>query len=130
MHPARLRLGILFDYAPLLRKNRTCDMDADEKEISDFLKSYPNQFVSAREICKRAGGKWRFREDDKWALPVLQRMLEQQLVEADTTGHYRLIPDKKKKDKKKWWASPDMKKILQQSGKQFDNVVDIEDDSG
>ena len=101
-------------------------MDADEKEIADFLKSYPGQFVSAREICKRAGGKWRFREDEKWALPVLQRMVEQHLVEADTTGHYRYIPDdKKKKDKKKWWASPDMKKILNESGKQFD-IVDVE----
>src|SRR3954453_19331170 len=98
-------------------------MDADEKEILDFLKSYPGQYVSAKEICKRAGGKWRFREDEKWALPVLQRMAEKALVEADTTGHFRLTPDHKTKDKKKWWASPEMKKILEKSGKEFDNVV-------
>jgi hypothetical protein len=103
-------------------------MDADQKEIADFLKSYPGQYVSAKEICKRAGGKWRFREDEKWALPVLQRMVEQKLVEADTTGHFRLAPDNKKKDQKKWWASPDMKKILEESGKQFDNVLDVEKD--
>ena len=103
-------------------------MDADEKEIADFLKSYPGQYVSAKEICKRAGGKWRFREDEKWALPVLQRMVEQKLLEADTTGHFRLAPDSKKKDQKKWWASPHMKKILEESGKQFDNVVDVEKD--
>ena len=104
-------------------------MDADEKQIADFLKSYPGQFVSAKEICKRAGGKWRFREDEKWALPILQRMVEKQLAEADTTGHFRLTTEKEKKDKKKWWASPDMKKILQEIGKQFDNVVDVEKDT-
>lgn len=103
-------------------------MDADEKSIADFLKSYPGQFVSAKEICKRAGGKWRFREDEKWALPVLQRMVEQQLLEADVTGHFRLLPEKKKKhdDKKKMWISPEMKKILEESGKQFDDVFDAD----
>ena len=103
-------------------------MDADEKEIVAFLKSWPGQFVAAKEICRRAGGKWRFREDEKWALPVLQRMIEKGMIESDTTGHFRLIPDKAKNDKKKWWVSPDMKRILKESGKDFDNVVDVEKD--
>jgi hypothetical protein len=102
------------------------NMDADEKDICEFLKSWQGQFVAVKEICRRAGGKWRFKDDPNWAVPVLQRMLEQNLVESDTTGHFRLIPEKQKKDKK-WWLSPEHKKILEQSGK-FDGVVDIPDE--
>jgi len=103
-------------------------MDADEKEITDFLKSFPGQYVSTKEVCRRAGGKWRYREDEKWALPIIQRMLEKGLLEADSTGHVRLMPEERNKDKKKWWASPHMKKILENSGKKFDGVVDAEKD--
>jgi len=38
-------------------------MEADQTEICQFLKSWPDQFVSGKEICRRAGGKWRFREE-------------------------------------------------------------------
>ena len=41
--------------------------DADEVEICQFLKSWPGQFLSGKTICRRAGGKWRFREDENWA---------------------------------------------------------------
>jgi len=103
-------------------------MDADEKTICDFLKTWPGQYVSGREICRRAGGKWRFRENEKWAIPVLQRLLEKDEIEADPAGHFRLIKKHLRKGKKKWWASPQIKKILQQSGKQFEGVVDIDQD--
>ena len=43
-------------------------MDADQNAICTFLKTWPGQFVSRREICRRAGGKWRFREDENWML--------------------------------------------------------------
>ena len=36
-------------------------MDADEREVCNFLKAYAGQYVSAREINRRAGGKWRFK---------------------------------------------------------------------
>ncbi len=103
-------------------------LDADEKMICDFLKTYPGQYVSGREICRRAGGKWRFREDEKWALPVLQRLLEKNELEADPMGHFRWIKKHDRKSKKKWWASPQIKKILQQSGRQFEGVIDVEKD--
>ncbi len=50
------------------------------------------------------------------------------MIESDTTGHVRLLPDKAEKNKKKWWASPQMKKILEKSGKEFDGVIDVEKD--
>jgi len=103
-------------------------MDADEKDICEFLKSWQGQFVAVREICRRAGGKWRFKEDANWAVPVLQRLQEQGIVESDSTGHFRLIPEKNRKDKKKWWVSPEHKKLLEQSGK-FDGIVEINDET-
>src|ERR1043166_8182086 len=88
-------------------------MDAEEKEICDFLRSFPGQYVAGREICRRAGGKWRFREDQKWALPILTRMVEKGLLEGDPSGHFRLITEKK--DKKKRWLSPELRKILEKT---------------
>jgi hypothetical protein len=100
-------------------------VDADEKEICDFLRSWPGQFVSHREICKRAGGKWRYREDPKWALPILSRMAEKGILEADASGHFRLLPERKEKEKKEW-LSPEVKKILER-GKGADGVTEIDD---
>ena len=51
-------------------------MDADEREIYYYLKSRRNLFLSAREICRHAGGKNRFRKEPEWAKPVLIRMAE------------------------------------------------------
>ncbi len=100
-------------------------MDADERDICLYLKGWPDQFISAREIARRAGGKWRYREEPNWAIPVLTRLVEQGLIESDSTGHYRLIRVKKK-EKKKRWVSPQMKEILDQSGKKFDEPIQLE----
>jgi 3-hydroxyacyl-CoA dehydrogenase len=96
-------------------------MDADEKEICDFLRSWPGQFVSHREICKRAGGKWRYREDPKWAVPILTRMVEKGILESDAGGHFRLLPEKKEK---KQQISPELQKLLDAAK---DKVTEIED---
>ncbi len=42
-------------------------MDADEQDICNYLKQWQKQFISGREICRCAGGKWRFRDDPHWA---------------------------------------------------------------
>ncbi len=96
-------------------------MDADEKDICDFLRSWPGQFVSHREICKRAGGKWRYREDQKWALPILTRMVEKGILESDASGHFRLLSEKKEK---KQSISPELQKLLDAAK---DKVTEIED---
>lgn len=101
-------------------------MDAAENEICQFLKSWPGQFVSGKTICRRAGGKWRFREDENWAVPILRRMLDSSLVEADETGHYRLQEQGPgdKPNRKKIWIAPAIKAILRQSGGNF-GVIDL-----
>ena len=80
-------------------------MEADEVAISLYLKSYPGQFVSAAEICRRAGTKRRFRKQPDWALPILKRMVDAGLLESDSTGHYRLAPTQDRERKKRRWVS-------------------------
>ncbi len=94
-------------------------LDADEKDICIFLESFPGEFISLREISRRAGGKHRFREDEDWAGPVLMRLVEKGLVEDDKAGHFRIIP-RPKSDEKPKWVSPHLKEILKRSGKKFD----------
>lgn len=99
-------------------------MDADEKDICTFLKSFPGQYVAQREICRRAGGKWRYREDPNWAAPVLLRLVEKGVVQDDSAGHFRLVQKEKKKKPK--WVSPQIREILRKSGKTFE----IEEEPG
>jgi len=46
------------------------------------------------------------------------------VIEADADGHYRLKPEDKKK-KPKRWLSPQVKQILEASGKKFDEVINL-----
>ena len=100
-------------------------MDADQNAICQFLKTWPGQFVSRREICRRAGGKWRYREDEHWAVPVLQRMLEDRIVESDETGHFRLRKQASSSNKRKLWISPANRTILKGSGRDF-GLLDLD----
>jgi hypothetical protein len=93
-------------------------MDADEREIFDYLRTFGEEWVNGKEICRRAGGKKRFNEDPNWAKPVLVRMKERFIVEGDELGRYRIKPVKKAH--KGRWVSPDIEKILRESGVKAD----------
>lgn len=99
-------------------------MDADQTAICEFLKQSPEEFISRKEICRRAGGKWRFREDEYWAVPVLARMREQQIVESDETGHYRLVKETSNDsgNKQRVWMSPAIRSMLKSSGQSFGTI--------
>lgn len=99
-------------------------MDADEKEVYNYMKTCAGQFVSGREIARRAAGKWRFRDDPNWATPILLRLVEKGILESDASGYYRLRPRDKKKPKK--WVSPQIKAILEKSGKDFGDVLGVD----
>jgi hypothetical protein len=101
-------------------------MDADEREIVDFLRSWQGRYVSAKEIAKRAGGKWRFRKEPNWAAPVLARLVERREIEADATGHFRLL-EREKQGKHKW-ISPQIQAILDKSAQQTDGVVSMDEE--
>jgi hypothetical protein len=93
-------------------------MDADEREIYDFLSTFGESWVNAKEICRRASTKKRFNEDNNWAKPILGRMKERNVIEGDELGRYRLKPEKK--DHKGRWVSPDIERILRESGVKAD----------
>jgi hypothetical protein len=93
-------------------------MDADEREIFEYLKTFGEEWVSAKEVCRRASGKKRYNEDNNWAKPILHRMKEQQILEGDLLGRYRIKPVKK--GHKGRWVSPDIEKILREGGLQVD----------
>lgn len=97
----------------------TPNMDADEREIFDYLKTWGEEWVNAKEICRRAGGKKRYAENNNWAKPILHRMKEQNILEGDELGRYRIKPQPKKGHKGRWIA-PDIEKILRESGVQVD----------
>jgi hypothetical protein len=103
-------------------------MDADEREIYQFLKSWGNQFLAPREICRRAGGRKRFHDEPEWAKPVLLRMVERGILESNATGHYRIKPIRKKKEQDKRGVSPDIAKILKEGGVEVEAEATDEED--
>ena len=94
-------------------------MDADEREIFEYLKTFGEEWVNAKEICRRAGGKRRYSEDNNWAKPILHRLKEQRLLEGDELGRFRIKPPPKRGHKDRW-VSPDIQRILNESGVQVD----------
>jgi hypothetical protein len=90
-------------------------MDSEEQEIFYFLKTWGDEFVSAKEIARRASGKKKFYTNPEWAKPLLMRMQERGVLESDMQGRFRIKPVAKK-SKNKRWVSPDIAKILEESG--------------
>ena len=66
-----------------------------------YLKSVPGQFISGREIARRAGGKWRYRDEPKLGRAFSPALLEKKIVETDSTRHYRLIVKEEKRTRRK-----------------------------
>src|SRR5688572_10211357 len=102
-------------------------MDADQNAICLFLKTWPGQFVSRREICRRAGGKWRYREDENWAVPILHRLVEDRIVESDDSGRFRLLQQASadSSNQRKLWLSPAVRTILKESKREF-GLLDLD----
>lgn len=102
-------------------------MQTDEKAIVDYLKGWPNSFVSGKEIARKVGGRERYDEDRGWAIPILAQMVRHGIVETDHLGYFKLKLEQKKKRFKQQHISPQMLKILKSSGKSFEGfVIDID----
>ncbi|HTY89117.1 MAG TPA: hypothetical protein VMB80_16845 [Candidatus Acidoferrum sp.] len=98
-------------------------MDADEREIFNFLKTWGHEYINAKEIAKRAGSKKRFYEDANWAKPVLMRMAERGVLESDIQGRFRIKP-LSRKEKNKHIVPPDIAQILQENGLEMGEAVE------
>jgi hypothetical protein len=90
-------------------------MDSEEREIFDFLKTWGEEFISVKEIARRASSKKKFYTNPDWAKPLLGRMRERGVLENDTQGRYRIKPVQKKGHGKRWVA-PEIAKILSENG--------------
>jgi hypothetical protein len=94
-------------------------MDSDQRDILNFLQTWGVEFVSAKEICRRASTKKRFHQDAGWAIPILLIMVEHGILESDQSGRYRIKPQPKKLRTGRW-VSPDISKILKGNGVPID----------
>jgi len=101
-------------------------MDADENEIVAYLKQFGRQFVSGREICRRAAGKQRYREEPYWANQPLLRLVERGILETDAGGHFRIVPDEKKQRGHKDADASRVKKLLEGSGEDLSDALGSE----
>lgn len=70
----------------------------EDREVLQYLQTSPETFFSAREICRRAGGKRKWEENQRWALPVLARLVTLKLIEQNPAGAYGIPPRKSKKN--------------------------------
>lgn len=102
-------------------------MDADEREIYYFLKPRKQTFISAREICRHAGGKTKFKIEQDWAKPALGRMVERGILETDPAGHFRLKAPPNATVMQRW-VSPQIATILRNRSSQLGQIVISEDD--
>lgn len=122
----QLRIATLTE---LVKTRPRMDLSSDENDVMAYLKSWKQQFVSMKEICRRAAGKRRAEEDPRWASRILPHMVEKGLIETDSLGHYRLREEETTKAaarKRKKWVSPQIEKILKASGKKFDALDETE----
>jgi hypothetical protein len=105
----------------------TLDLSGDGKAIVEYMKAFSHTFVSGREIARRAGGKKRYAEDRFWAVPILAKLVEEKVLEADNAGHFRLLQDGSKNSKNKLnrHVAPQMLRILKSSGREF-QTFDLE----
>lgn len=103
-----------------------CVLTTEETEILQYLKSFRGDYVSAKEISRRAGTKKRYREEPNWARPFLSWLVNKELIETDDMGRYRFRQPRKGTMKKKW-VSPQITKILEKSGKTFEILEEGDD---
>lgn len=103
-------------------------MTALERDIYYYIKGRRQQYIPMREIARRTGGKRRFKGNPDWARPILASMTERGILENDPEHGYRLKPMPKKDMAGKQWVSPEIAKILKESGKGFANVMTADDE--
>ena len=60
-------------------------------------------------------------------MPVLQRMTERAVIESDGSEAYRLKPVPKQVTRGRVWVSAEIAKLFQRSGKEFTQVMTLDD---
>src|SRR5262245_25055865 len=94
--------------------------------IVNFLRTAPKAFFSEREIARKAGQKGMFRANPDWAKPILFRLANEDIIQTDAFGHYRIVLecDQAKAKQRSISLAPSVAKALANSDKVFD-LTDI-----
>src|SRR5262245_54075059 len=88
--------------------------------IVNFLKTAPEAFFSEREIARKAGQKGQFRANPDWAKPILFRLANEEIIQSDAFGHYRLTPEREQAKQRSIPLAPSIAQALASSEKVFD----------
>ncbi len=75
-------------------------MNSDDDLVLSYLGKYPKAFISPMEVCKRAADRRRFAAEPNWAKPVLVRLAQQNVLECNVLGHYRIRCEEEEEEKK------------------------------
>ncbi len=65
-------------------------MTYEETAILNFLKGSPDDYVARREIARKALKRTVFEENPHWADAPLGSLVDQDLVEQNESGHYKI----------------------------------------
>jgi hypothetical protein len=103
-------------------------MNAEEREIYYYLKARRREFVPARELSRRIGGKRRFHAFPDWAKSVLLGMVERGILEADDKDQFRLKPRPEILTHGKRWTSPALAKLLKEKGKAVGSLLTADEE--
>lgn len=65
-------------------------MTHEELAILNFLRANPQGYTARREIARKAMGRSPFEENPHWVDAPLSGLVDQQLLEQNESGHYRI----------------------------------------
>lgn len=100
------------------------NLGTDEICVLRFLNNWPDTFVSSTEIARRADSKHRYREEPRWAVDALSKLLALELVATDSHGKYCVKRVKSqmtvKCGGKKRFIAPHLRAILEKDGRKLE----------
>lgn len=67
----------------------------DEQNIVRFVQLCGEAGASPREICRKSSTKDRWKENERWAYPLLSGLKDKKLLVTTPAGNYVLPPDEK-----------------------------------
>jgi hypothetical protein len=65
-------------------------MTYEETAIMTFLRGSPDAYLARREIARKALKRTLFEENPHWADAPLASLVDQDMVEQDESGHYKI----------------------------------------
>ena len=97
------------------------DIGMEANCVMQYINNFPGEFISEREIARRADGKERFLKDPHWAHNALSELTELGLLETDGGGRYRQKKQNAKAVKHgAKFLDPKLRSILEKSNHGFD----------